>query len=156
MPGTGPPPKDPRTRQRRNKTATRSTLAPLPSDAPQPGAVREIPPLPPIRGKWAPAVEAWWRDLWSSPMAVRFPPSEVSSLVMIARLRQDFERAKNARERREASSEIRLQERRWGLDEMSRRSLQWEFSGGDEDDDRVPAVLPKDETDPRQALRVVS
>ena len=153
MPGTGPPPKDPSLRQRRNRTSTRSVLPALP-DRPR----GEIPPLPSIgHRKWHPDVERWWSLLWTSPIASKIPASEVPSLEMVAILRNDFHRASNPKDRARVLSEIRLQERRWGLDEMSRRGLQWEFERpGDTGTPAPQAPPPPDaDDDPRKVLRMV-
>ena len=156
MPGTGPPPKDPKLRQRRNKTATKAEIALTP---PKVDKKTGIPPLPPLDSRdrrltWDPSVREWWRLVWTGDVGKLIPAWEVSSLVMIARLRHDIARSPDPEDRRKLMAELRLQERRWGLDEMSRRSLQWSFSEPDAPS-QPAASAPPDEEDPRKHLRAV-
>lgn len=114
---SGPAPKHPSARSRRNKTSTNATLA---ADA-----SIVAPELPAF--EWHEMTLAWWRDLWASPMAPEYDESDRHGLFKLAMLQNDFWTAETAKERKEASAEIRLQEQRFGLSPIDRRRLQWEI-----------------------------
>lgn len=113
----GPAPKDPSARSRRNKATTKATI--------QSDASIVAPELPPH--DWHPMTLSWWRALWASPMAPEYDDSDRHGLFKLAMLQNDFWTAETARERKEASAEIRLQEQRFGLSPIDRRRLQWEI-----------------------------
>lgn len=124
----GPPPKDPNTRQRRNRPATKAVLGDDRRRA-------RVPPLPkrseaskdePGERPWHALTRLWWRELWRSPMSARFLRVEVHELVVVAQLRDDFHYATNARDRQALAGELRLQAQRWGLDQLARWRLSWE------------------------------
>ena len=72
MAGIGPPPKAAGIRRRRNKKAAGARL---PSEAEAAQLLREVPPLPEIdddTDQWHPLTQAWWANVWRSPMAVEF------------------------------------------------------------------------------------
>ena len=157
MPGQAP--KDAATRRRRNKSTTRSTLRAArtrPDD--------ELPALPkrPKRAKWAAEVVTWWERAWRS-MPRTVAEVDISGLELIADLRQLYADRKvadvvDSTELKQLAGEIRLQERRFGLDEMARRTLQWELPQQLDDDEQrtaAPAAMPEPGDDPRQVLRVV-
>src|SRR4051812_36526259 len=107
MAGMGPPPMPPGPARRRPpRRATGALLR-----TPEPGDVR-MPPLP-LRGggngEWHPLAKAWWRDVWASPMAPEYDNSDRHGLLALAMIVNDFWSASDARERREAAQEIRLQ-----------------------------------------------
>ncbi|GAA2418210.1 phage terminase small subunit [Mycolicibacterium llatzerense] len=150
--------KDPSVRQRRNKTATRSTL--------RKNENPEVPPLP-AGTHWYPQVQEWWTRLWSSPMANEWTESDIDALYLAARLQQQFWNPRtNVKVLKVLSTEIRQLIERCGLTPMSRRSLQWVLPPDDEDDEdtesgttRKPAAkkaAPKKAADPRARFRVVS
>lgn len=120
----GPPPKPAAQRRRTNKTSTAALLkAP---DTPQ------VPALP---GKgWSPQTQAWWQDLWSSPMAPEFTRSDVHGLVVLAELVEMFWSADPEKQmtKVELAKEIRLQRAEYGLTPLARRRLQWETERGEE------------------------
>ena len=158
MAGRGPAPKPAALRQRRNK---HSTAASLPSAAD--AADFEIPALPDrepdadeeVAAPWHPKVRDWWNAVWQSPMAAEFLASDMKGgLVLIAGLYQDFHTATSRTARKEAATEIRLQEARYGLDPISRRRLQWEVARGEEAEKkrstgRAPKRDDSDGEDPR-------
>jgi hypothetical protein len=76
--------------------------------------------------------QAWWDDVWASPMAQEFDSSDVHGLVALAALVDDFWTAETPRQRQMASQEIRLQGVRFGLSPIDRRRLQWEIEKTDE------------------------
>ena len=148
----GPAPKPAGTRARRNKSSTNATLK---SDA-----AIIAPELP--AHEWHPMTLAWWRDLWASPMAPEFEDSDRHGLFKLAMLQNDFWTADTAKERKEASAEIRLQEQRFGLSPIDRRRLQWEIEKSEEavergakrrGSGRPPAK--SDGADPRAVLRAL-
>lgn len=145
-------PKHPSTRARRNKTSTNATLK---SDA-----AIIAPELPPH--SWHPMTLAWWRDLWASPMAPEYDDSDRHGLFKLAMLQNDFWSADSARERKEASAEIRLQEQRFGLSPIDRRRLQWEIEKteaaveqGSKRRGSTRAPSKSGGTDPRAVLRAL-
>jgi len=78
-------------------------------------------------------------------------------------LQNDFWTAATAKERKEASAEIRLQEQRFGLSPIDRRRLQWEIEKTQEavekgEKRRTTAkanVSDKPKGDPRAVLRAL-
>jgi hypothetical protein len=158
---SGPPPKDPSLRERRNKVAGAGVLEDNRQKA-------RVPPLPRRRGadgkpreltdplNWLPETRAWWRDLWRSPMAARFLGVEVHGLHVVAQLRDDFWRAPST----QLASEIRQQEARWGLDQLARWRLQWEVVGDAamapkaRTPDSPPPSPPAPADDPRKVLNM--
>lgn len=155
-------PKDPETRQRRNKAVTAATL-PAP-DSPELSKLK-APALTAqhlgIRGAVKPQVQRWWKEIWQSPMAPRWLKSDIEGLYLIALARHQV--AVYAADGKPVSSllsEIRQQEARFGLDVMARRRLDWRIEGP-----RNPDPQPAPETerappapesfDPRRVLRAV-
>lgn len=148
----GPAPKDPSTRQRRNKNSTAAQLKADPN--------LEIPELP-RRMAWNDQTRAWWADVWSSPMAPEFDESDRHGLNMLAVLVDDYWMAANARERMPLAAEIRQQSQRFGLSPIDRRRLQWEIERTEEAQRRgarsqpAPATPANGGSDPRSTLRAV-
>ena len=148
----GPEPKEPSLRARRNKASTRATI--------KADAAIVAPELP--SSDWHPMVLAWWRDLWASPMAPEYDDSDRHGLFKLAALQNDFWVAETARDRKEASAEIRLQEQRFGVSPIDRRRLQWEIERTEEAVERGekrrtaarPASGPA-KGDPRAVLRAL-
>lgn len=134
---------------RRNKSTTRATLS----------AVHNVkaPPLPEDGERvWHEQTRAWWADVWASPMAPEFDPSDRHGLVLLAVLVDDFWHKPTWT----LAAEIRLQRQCFGLTPVDRRRLQWEIERVDEAQDRgrrrratgAPAKPP---ADPLAALRAV-
>jgi hypothetical protein len=156
MAGNGPAPKPASTRARRNKTSTAATIK---ADA------SIVAPELPERDDWHPMVLQWWRDLWASPMAPEYDDADRHGLFELALLRNDFWSAETASARKEAASEIRLQDQRFGLSPIDRRRLQWEIERTDEAQEkgqrrRTKAAERSGEAqgggkDPRGVLRAV-
>lgn len=145
-------PKDPSLRARRNKTSTKATL--------KADAAIVAPELP--EWDWHPMVLAWWRDLWASPMAPEYDDSDRHGLFKLAALQHDFWTAETAKERKDASAEIRLQEQRYGLSPIDRRRLQWEIEKTEEAVERgtkrrstAKPARSDDKGDPRAVLRAL-
>jgi hypothetical protein len=150
----GPAPKPASTRSRRNKTSTSATLRRDPKV--------KAPALP--DREWHAMTEAWWADVWRSPMAPEFDGSDVHGLFTLALLVDDFWTARSATARKEAAAEIRLQSQRFGLSPMDRRKLQWEIERSEEAQEKgarrraqsAPAASTgKGGADPRSVLRAV-
>ena len=169
MAGRGPAPKDPSTRARGNKTSTRATLRVIdPSDV-------HIPELPPAEDfvaspfpadseyyeepRWNPAVVRWWRSIWSSPMSAEFSESDIHGLYLACKQLQESLNPRNKPTEQAAfMTKFEQSTRNFGLNPMSRRSLQWEIDRGDEAADRTDRrrqakaqhATPKPAFDPRK------
>lgn len=151
MAGMGPPPKNPRLRQRKNKTSTAATL-PMPKiDASKAIALRELPARGPGETPWHPDTLTFWREVWTSPMAGEFIAVDVPGLVILARLVDAFNLGAIG-----LAAEIRLQRQCFGLTPLDRRRLQWEIERTSAAQRRRPAVPTAGGVrDPRRNLRVV-
>jgi hypothetical protein len=147
----GPPPKNPKTRQRRNKVATAAKLPvkvragrvpelperPCPCGGPPPATKkrgRPPKPRPPCKAchdsgvlAWHPLTLLWWRDVWKSPMAAEYLQADKHGLYRLAVLVDAFWRSEDPR----LASEIRLQGMNFGLTPLDRRRLQWEMQDDD-------------------------
>lgn len=147
----GPPPKDPRRRQRRNKVSTKAKLQLAGADV-----IDIMPPLP-ERGKnekpWHPRTVQFWKMVWSSPMAGEFLPADVPGLEHVAELEDLVNYGDHS-----VLSELRLQRQCFGLTPLDRRRLQWEIERGEAAEKRrVKSTAPKPRRgkDPRSYLRAV-
>lgn len=157
MAGRGPPPKPAALRQRRNKAATKATLA-----SAEDAALFEVPDLF-VRtdgDPWHPMVLEWWEAVWRSPMAPEFLDADMrGGLYLLADLHQLRWTATSKTALIESAKEIRLQEVRFGLSPIDRRRLQWEVARGEEAEKRRSSGRQKpprpDEGDPRKALRAI-
>lgn len=138
--------KDPEVRQRRNIKAEAAEL-------PQVNENAVIPELPnPDERTWHPLVTAWWTDVWQSPMAVKYLPTDLRGLALIAMLFDDFYKAKRPKERRELAGEIRQQTARFGLSNWDRSRMDWKISKEPPASQQSPS---SDETyDPRKVLKL--
>jgi hypothetical protein len=134
---SGPLPKHPSQRRRRNTVSTTKTLV----------AVSRIEqaPLLPAREEvnesgevepWHPASVEFWDSLWSSPMASEYDWSDLPGLLVLADLIHNYWSAKSGMVKKEYAAEIRLQRREYGLGPMSRRSLQWSIEQAEEASDK--------------------
>lgn len=163
----GPLPKPSGTRARGNKSATKATLKPVenPEIPPMPnpahwlqtmdesqpdpdefdedgkrrrGRPRSTAPMPPpARPEWNPAVEAWWDDIWSSPMSQEFHASDVHGLYLACfYLHQTLSPWVKMSDRLAAAGKYEAAVKNFGLNPMSRRSLQWEIEKAEEARDR--------------------
>ena len=149
----GPLPKDPSTRARRNKVATRATL--------RADAAIVAPELPALGMAWHPMTIEWWRDLWASPMAPEYDESDRHGLFNFAVLVNDFWTAETAKERRETMVRLESMWKFFGTAPLPRRSLQWEIEraedarakGEKRETRRAEAAKPKG--DPRATLRAL-
>lgn len=146
MPGAIP--KDPKLRQRRNKTSTRAILST------EVDTEREIPQLPKNR-RWHYLTREWWERAWQSPMAPEYLEADIDGMFILALLIDKFWKKPT----KELAGEIRLQRQCFGLTPIDRRRLQWEV-------EKVESVTRKRHTgqaaqhsgasdDPRKLLSVV-
>lgn len=150
----GPVPKEPGTRARRNKASTHDVLNL--DDA----KGLKAPPLTAgdiglEKGRVHPLVQRWWRTIWKEPMAPRWLKSDIEGLYLVARLRHDFW-TNGATPT--LASEIRQQERRWGLDIPSRRAYDWRIENSRSAASEAPAAATEaavEEEDTRRLLRAV-
>lgn len=142
MPGHGAPPKDPSTRSRRHKTSTKAVLHAVENP--------DIPPLPPAGDwlggiedmttpdeapprEWPRPVERWWEDIWSSPMSSEFTDSDIHGLYLACfYMAQVLNPYLKMTDRISASKAYETQVRNFGLNPMSRRTLQWEIERSEE------------------------
>jgi len=146
----GPPPKDPKIRQRRNRVATSATLE---GD----GRRRKYAPRLPARDddgqSWHKLTVAWWRDVWHSPMAAQFLEADKHALYRLAML-VDLFWAKPAKD---LAAEIRLEQQAFGLTPIDRRRLQWTVE--QEEARARTRTAPQEEkpaVDPRKILKMVA
>lgn len=106
-----------------------------------------VPPLPahPPRytdegGKipieWDAQTVAWWNDVWTSPMAAEWDPSDVHNVLVVALLYDDIWSASTPKGRKDALAEYRLQRADLGLSPYSRRRLEWTIETAAEAVDR--------------------
>lgn len=142
----GPPPKDAKTRARRNKKSTATTLT-----APDKPV---IPELPDSR-KWHARTVQWWTDLWSSPMSSQYLPTDVDSLVLIAFMRDDGQTCADQGDSKglsDISKELRMQEQRFGLSPLDRARLHWAIEENDGKEKPKRPERPTFTEDPRRSL----
>lgn len=150
--GRGPAPKPAHLRQRRNKKAGAATLT-------KPTKKPKVPTLPnpqPGEWKWHRLTRAWWRKVWTSPMASEYLETDIDGLARLAILVDQFYKSGDPK----LMSEIRLQEARFGLSPVDRSRLQWEVQKGEEAErKRQPRSQSKRQephkADPRGILGVV-
>lgn len=124
----GPMPKNPSTRQRRNKSSSRALL-------PAPRVTRlQKPRLPRLaKGQqWHPMAKRFWTTIWESPMSVEFVPGDQPALCRLVFLVNKFWLFGSL----DVAKEIRALEREFGLTPMSRRRLEWAVAETDEARDR--------------------
>lgn len=143
----GPAPKDPKLRQRRNRTATAATLYVVEPINGQP----ELPKRRPDRKKWHAWTLEWWGLVWQSEMREEFLRSDVPVLVRLALLVDNYARDP----RPSLAAEIRMQEQRFGLTPLDRRRLQWEVRRANEAERKNKPLTPREQKDPRANLTVV-
>lgn len=157
MGARGPAPKDPATRQRRNRSPGANTIEdhdPLPRD--------KIPPLKKRLGadgkpiEWSKLARAYWRELWKSPVAKLWTRSDVWRVWLYLDL---FDQWVTTREL-DVLKELRLQSPALGIAPMDRRRMDWSVVPHEPDgDDKKTATPPQRSerpADPRAALRAVT
>ena len=139
-------PKPAHMRQNRTKKAGASNISMI--SAPE-GA--NVPPLPEIC-PWHDLTVAWWGNVWTSPMAGEYLPSDVDGLVRLAMLVNEF----YLEPKPTLLAEVRLQEQRFGLSPLDRSRLQWEVAKVEEAERKQRQHVPRRKgTDPRAVLQMV-
>ena len=147
----GPLPKNPKTRQRRNRESTRATFEDDGNARP-----KRAPELPRSM-TWHPMTKAWWKHVWNSPMSEEYLWVDVDGLFRLAPLVNNFW-MQGGTDAKLAES-ISRQGAMFGLTPMDRRRLQWEVARGEEAEERRTRRKPApqvDSDDPRKGLRAVS
>jgi len=141
----GPAPKDPKLRQRRNRSSTRATLVRV-------AKPRQRAPSLPKERDWHKLTKAWWKDIWHSPMADEYLRADRHALYRLAALIDMFW----SEPTKELGAEIRLEQQAFGLTPLDRRRLEWSI-------EQVEAAQKKTrkteadtahEEDPRNVLRM--
>ena len=143
----GPTPKNPATRQRRNKSATRALL---PAEA----APRLRAPALPKQREWNAMTLRWWRDVWSSPMAGEYLRADEHALLRLAMLIDMFWTEPS----RDLAAEIRLQQQAFGLTPLDRVRLEWSIEQAEQardrgDRQRIKRAIIIGGDDPRELLK---
>lgn len=152
----GPPPKDPKLRQRTNRVSTSATLVIASAETQAP--MTSPPALPERRAgehPWHPETLNFWKEVWASPMAAEFIAADVPGLVLVARLMDRFNYGDVS-----IAAEIRLQRQCFGLTPLDRRRLQWEIERAEAAERRRPnqtaaPAATAGVRDPRKTLRAV-
>ncbi len=124
----GPMPKDPKIRQRRNKSASRALL---PAETAPIESAPRLPNCPDERG-WHSMAHRWWQDVWASPMHFEFVRGDVPALFRLIVLVNSFW----WNGKLDVAKEIRLLEREFGLTPLSRRRLEWSVAQAEEAKDK--------------------
>ena len=159
---SGPPPKDPKTRSRRNRASTARTFDDDGTARPEPAQAPALPELEvtvtqsdgstrqePYR--WHPRTDAWWARVWDSPMRDEFLWVDVEGLYRLAMLVDRFWRGAI-----DLAGEIRLQGQLFGLTPIDRRRLQWEVARVEKGERERGEQPPKQPVaDPRSMLFAV-
>jgi hypothetical protein len=146
-----PMPKDPETRQRRNRASTAGVIEAAPATMPalgtrRPDSTREKP-VP-----WHSETRRWWRTIWASAVAERWVDVHVPGLRALARLVDDYWRATSPGDARALHAEIRMMGREFGLTPMAGRSMGWEFRRRQSDEQPKGAAPLPPGADPRKVL----
>ena len=144
-----PMPKDPRIRQRANRSATRASL---PAEK---RARRRAPQLPRREGGWNPLTHKWWSDVWHSPMATEYVQADLHGLYRLATLIDRFWETLSI----SLAAEIRLEQQAFGLTPLDRRRLEWSIAQTEEAtskrQQRQVRAAQAGDVDPRDVLKVV-
>src|SRR4030042_2566 len=146
---SGPLPKDPAIRQRRNKSITRSML---PAEL---APIERTPYLPhhPSGGAWHKMARLWWHEVWTSPMHFEYLRGDLPALYRLIILVDAFWKTGKL----DTAKEIRLLEREFGITPLSRRRLEGSVAQAEEARDRHEQkrsrrALIIDGDDPREVL----
>jgi hypothetical protein len=96
----------------------------------------------------------WWRDVWSSPMAVQFVRADVHGLFRLAVLIDLYWSEPSTK----LAAEIRLEQQAFGLTPLDRSRLEWSIEQTEQAKDRRDrqrsnrAIIIEHE-DPRKLLK---
>lgn len=117
------------------------------------GCTAKAPALPAKKPAWLKLTRDWWAAIWASPMANAWLPSDVPTLVRLARIIEAINRDEDGSAG--LLAEARQLEDRFGLSPLSRRRLQWEVAQGGRQDQPAGAPAPAPSSQPRERLRAV-
>lgn len=123
-------PKPPELRQRTNRASTAAVLPPKPE--------AKVPPLPNRTADgqaWRARTKAWWREIWSSPMATQWLDADREQLYMALELVEQFWRKPSAGILRELRAVLAA----FGLDPIARRRLDWRIAPAPKPEKERPA-----------------
>ncbi|AYD82089.1 minor tail protein [Gordonia phage Turuncu] len=160
----GPTAKPVGTTARRNKTSTKAVLSTvvdhdIPTLPPAEEWLQTIEEItasavmadapPPEHRDWPEPVKRWWNDIWSSPMSNEFVHSDIHGLYLACfYMAQVLNPALKMSDRISASKAYETQVRNFGLNPMSRRTLQWEIERTEEALAKGEARRRRNATDP--------
>ena len=144
MAGKGPPPKDPKIRQRRNKAITRAILPSQPRQL----TVPALPKVRPVKD-WHPMAREFWIDVWRSPMREKYLTVDIHGLYTLVELVHQFWTAPTP----EAHREIRLARPPYGITPVDRLRLQWEIHEVKDTAPPAPPTAPPPPPTPRPTVR---
>lgn len=125
---SGPPPRDTRSRRRRN-LPTGGDWITLPAE-PYNGPVPALPSTIVDGKRPLTATVTEWDRWWRSPMAHMWDESDHGALLTLIRLIELFNRTGDLK----LAQEIRLQQDQFGLTPKSRRTLRWRLPTDDLDE----------------------
>lgn len=123
-----------------------------------------IPVLPERRYGWHEMTQAWWRDVWMSPMSKEWhPETDYHNVVVAAMHYDDMWNADKALERQKAAAAMAKMVAQLGLTPYDRRRLEWTIASATEATGRVqrrsdrpaPESKQKPQVDPRAGLHAV-
>lgn len=118
-------PKDPKIRQRRNKSASRALL---PAEIAPREKPPRIPAFPMKEGAWHIMARKFWYDVWHSPMRYEFVHGDEPALIRLLYLVHVFWETGKL----DIAKEVRMMEREFGLTPLSRRRLEWTVAQAEE------------------------
>jgi hypothetical protein len=139
----GPAPKSEATRQRRSMKKSMSLVANPEAEVP----ALPDPPETVVRDDegavversapaWHPVVLDEWAEIWRSPMASQYTPTDGHGLLQLMVLTQLFWSAEDGDKKKQLHAEIRLARRDFGLTPMARASLHWQILDTEEKAER--------------------
>ena len=140
----GPAPKPAAQRARTNKKSTAAVLyadpdadVPILPDPPQ-MVVRdkEGQILSATDGKWDPHAVEEWEEIWRSPMATMFIPTDGYALLKYIVLVNNFWQSEDPEYQKSLHAEIRITRKDFGLTPIARASLHWEINKAAESDEK--------------------
>lgn len=144
---TGPPPKTPDQRARRNKDA-------VPWAVIEGGGCAQ-PPLPDNR-EWSPETRDWWAMWGRSPQARYFGSTDWAALLDSALIHHGYWSAESARARLEFAAELRLRIAEFGATPAARLRLRIQFATAEETEAKAAKATKgqsaRDRREPLKAL----
>lgn len=112
-----------------------------------------VPELPNPDGReWHKLVLSWWDEVWKSPMAVKFIPTDRHALSVVAILMDNFYKTGNGDYQLKLAAEIRQQTARFGLSNWDRNRMNWTIS--DSAKPSPQSASSSDNYDPRKVLKL--